>query len=693
MAVQPDFASVRVLVVGKTDESRAASAGDLECVLERLGDGVTIESRSPHEDLAKDLAPDRLDLLVIDGGFGPEAAVLRQLDRLAGFGPPLLVVLPRADDDLALRFFRAGADQCVCVGPDFDDVLCETALELMGDWRAERERGRVEKHVQWLEGLNDAIVNRLPSALVVVAVDDAVVSVNPEASRLFALAPSQAAGCALAHVCPEALYRDAALGDLVASARRGDPAQARRARLYEGERLSRAYDVQAQKLDVEGRVLLVLNDVTASERQAERIDELQRYNANLVQNMNSALVVVDGDARIQFANPMAERLLGRAPGELAGLAIADCFAPQDTGVAMLMRVLETGERVQGAESALLARDGRAVPVGVSCSPLRDAPGRTHGAVAVFQDLSEIKQLERQVVQNEKMASIGQLAAGVAHEINNPVGFIHANLFQLNEYLQDLDGVFDGVEALQQVIARGGLAAEVAEASQALQGIAEKVDLDYLRGDLRKAVEESQEGTERIRHIVRDLRGFSRADNDRSALADINECIESTANIVWTMSRHSVALERDYGEVPRLRCRPMQIKQVVMNLLVNACQAIVERGPDCDVPGEVRVRTRARDGGVWIEVRDNGVGIAPEVQARIFDPFFTTKDVGSGTGLGLSTSYGIVERHRGEIRAASELGVGTTFEVFLPDQGGCDEALADEAPTEDAQQPTSFEGAR
>ncbi|MDP6979048.1 MAG: PAS domain-containing protein [Myxococcota bacterium] len=688
MAAHPHVEAVRILVVGEADESRAASASEFERVLGRIGDGVEIESRSPHEDLAKDFVPDRLDLLVIDGGFGPQAAVLRQLDRLAGFGPPLLVVLPRADDELALRCFRAGADQCVCVGPDFADVLCEAALELIGDWRAERERGRVEKHVEWLEGLNDAIVNRLPAALVVVAADDAVVSVNPEASRLFSLSPSQAQGRALSQVCPEALYRDAALGDLVASARRGDPPQARRARLYDGERLSRAYDVQAQKLDVEGRVLLVLNEVTASERQAERIDELQRYNANLIQNMNSALVVVGPDARIQFANPMAERLLGRSPGELVGLAIADCFAPEDTGLSLLTRALETGERVQGAECALVARDGCAVPVGVSCSPLRDAPGRTRGAVAVFQDLSEIKQLERQVVQNEKMASIGQLAAGVAHEINNPVGFIHANLFQLGEYLQDLEGVFDGVEALQQVIAGGGDAAAVAEASQSLQGVAEKIALDYLRGDLRKAVEESQEGTERIRHIVRDLRGFSRADNDRSALADINECIDSTANIVWTMSRHAVTLVRDYGEVPRLRCRPMQIKQVVMNLLLNACQAIVERGADCDVPGEVRVRTRARDGGVWIEIRDNGVGIPPEVQARIFDPFFTTKDVGSGTGLGLSTSYGIVERHRGEIRAASEPGIGTSFEVFLPNQTNTDEAVVGGAP-----QPTPDEGAR
>ncbi len=680
MAAQPHATTVRIVVLGDMGEARESGSSCASAVLERLGEEARIERRSWREDIAKDLAPEGLDLVVLEVSAMGEGELLRTLDRLAGFGPPLLAILPERDDEFALRLFRAGADQCVCRGPDFAHVLCESALELVRDWRVERERGRVARHVEWLEGLNDAIVNRLPAALVVVAGDDHIVSINPEASRLFSLAPSKATGRDVAEVFPEALYRDAALGDLVASARRGDPVGSRRARLHENGRLTCAYDVQAQKLDDEGRVLLILNDVTASERQAERIDELQRYNANLVQSMNSALLVVDEAGRVQFANPMAERLFELGPGGLSARPLAECFVSGDTRAAQLLTALESGERIQGAESAIVAGDARSIPVAVSCSALRDAPGRTRGAVVVLHDLSEIKQLERQVTQSEKMASIGQLAAGVAHEINNPVGFIHANLFQLGEYLQDLDRVFEAVDNLQQAIARGADREAVERASTGLREAAEQIDLDYVRSDLRKAVEESQEGTERIRHIVRDLRGFSRADDERIARADINECIESTANIVWTMTRHDVNLVRDYGELPRLRCRPMQIKQVVLNLLMNACQAVAERGEQAGGAGEVHVRTRPGDGGIWIEIEDNGVGIPPAVQERIFEPFFTTKEVGTGTGLGLSTSYGIVERHGGALRVSSQPGVGTTFSIFLPEPPeGARVAIVGEAP--------------
>jgi two-component system NtrC family sensor kinase len=402
--------------------------------------------------------------------------------------------------------------------------------------------------------------------------------------------------------------------------------------------------------------------VSERERLARRIAELQHYNENIIQNMNSALLVVDAEGAITFANPTAGRILGAEA--LPGRRIWDWFPTTPREKVLIARTLGRGARFRGAETVVTLADGSLVPIGISCAPLDGVDGSRLGAVAIFQDLSEIKGLQRQALQNEKLASIGQLAAGVAHEINNPMGFIHANLLQMAEYLTDLKKLWEQVQSLQEAV-RSEDPQLIRARSQKLDRAAEEVDAGFIVSDFAKAVRESQEGSERIRHIVQDLRDFSRHDTGEQALADLNQCLDSTANIVWTMMKHSVVLKRDYEELPSLRCYPMQLKQVFMNLLMNAYQAIAERVGGSGETGEIRLRTRRRDAGIAIEVSDTGVGIPPENLGRIFDPFFTTKEVGVGTGLGLSTSFGIAQRHGGTIRVRSEVGEGSTFELFLP----------------------------
>jgi two-component system NtrC family sensor kinase len=325
--------------------------------------------------------------------------------------------------------------------------------------------------------------------------------------------------------------------------------------------------------------------------------------------------------------------------------------------------LERGEKLRGAETMITLAEGRAIPIGLSAAPLRDARGEPDGAIVIFQDLSEIKQLERQLLQREKLASIGQLAAGVAHEINNPMGFIHANLSQLGEYLDDLTRVWESLAELRKVgLSAGGEVRTAAEAAEAVIG---EVDAEFLLRDFGTAVRESLEGAQRIRAIVQDLRSFSHRDSEEKVHADVNKALDSTANIVWTMMKHSVALSKSYAELPPVLCYPMQLQQVFMNLLMNAYQAIEERKAEDGAHGEIRLRTELAGGGVRIAVMDNGIGMTPEVQRRVFDPFFTTKEVGVGTGLGLATSYQIVRRHGGTLSFESQRGVGTTFAVWLP----------------------------
>jgi len=427
--------------------------------------------------------------------------------------------------------------------------------------------------------------------------------------------------------------------------------------------------------------VVVLEQLRRSRAQRERgvaerrIRELKHYNENLIQNLNSALLVIDPDGRVVTGNVMAEKILAAPPGSLAGRMVWDWLAAKPREHSVIGRTLSDGVRWNGAETVMRRDDGEEVPIGISCSPLameseasllEPGPAR-HGAVAIFQDLSEIKLMQRQLLQSEKMASIGQLAAGVAHEINNPMGFIHANLFQMTEYLGDLRQAWECVDELQKAVHGGELDA-IRKASDALATTVRELDLDFVQTDFAKAVRESQEGAERIRHIVRDLRDFSHRDTETCVEADVNQCVDSTVNIAFTMMKHSVVLEKSYCEVPEIRCYPMQLKQVFMNLLVNAYQAIEEKFGDSGELGEIHVATECRGDQLVVTVRDSGAGIAPGDLNRIFDPFFTTKAVGAGTGLGLATSYNIVGRHDGKILVESTLGEGTTFEVWLPLEG-------------------------
>ncbi|MDE1545139.1 bacteriohemerythrin [Dechloromonas agitata] len=274
--------------------------------------------------------------------------------------------------------------------------------------------------------------------------------------------------------------------------------------------------------------------------------------------------------------------------------------------------------------------------------------------ALEELLARVEEAQQQLLQSEKMAAIGQLAAGVAHEINNPVGFVNSNLGTLKTYIGQLFAVIDAYEAASA----GGDPGQVAAARQ-------KADLDFLREDLPSLLAESQEGLGRVTKIVQDLKDFSRVDQAEYQLADLNHALESTLNVVWNELKYKAEIVRELGEIPEVECIPAQINQVFMNLLVNAAQAI-------DTRGRITVRSGQENGHVWFEVADTGKGMSPEVCKRVFEPFFTTKPVGQGTGLGLSISYDIiVKKHHGRFDVSSTPGEGTTFRLWLPLRGDRD----------------------
>lgn len=258
-----------------------------------------------------------------------------------------------------------------------------------------------------------------------------------------------------------------------------------------------------------------------------------------------------------------------------------------------------------------------------------------------------------LVQTEKMAAIGHLAAGVAHEINNPIGYIFANFGVLEEYVERLFRILTAYEEAEPALLGTAHA-------EKLRAIREAVEIDYLKEDIPALMTESREGIVRVRKIVQDLKDFSRASSSQEwTWANIHQGLDSTLNIVNNEIKYKAEVVREYGDVPEIECLPGELNQVFLNLLMNAADAVDKPG------GCIKLSTGASAESVWIAVEDNGSGIAPEVIGRVFDPFFTTKPIGKGTGLGLSLSYGIVQKHGGTIVAESTPGERTCFTVTLP----------------------------
>ncbi|WNB77980.1 ATP-binding protein [Methylomonas koyamae] len=266
---------------------------------------------------------------------------------------------------------------------------------------------------------------------------------------------------------------------------------------------------------------------------------------------------------------------------------------------------------------------------------------------------QLQDIQAQLLQSEKMSSIGQLAAGVAHEINNPVGFVKSNLNTLKRYIADLLDLADAYQKAEAAVADAGLLT-------AIGAVKRRIDLDYLRRDAPELLEESLDGINRVTKIVQDLKDFSypQRNNDAWQWADLHAGLDSALNIVYNELKYKADVVKRYGELPLVNCLPSQLNQVFVNLLVNAAYAI-------DKHGVITVATGSAGDKVWIEIGDTGCGMTDEQLSRIFDAFYTTKPVGKGTGLGLTISYGIVKKHGGEITVRSSIGSGTTLRIELP----------------------------
>jgi PAS domain S-box-containing protein len=385
--------------------------------------------------------------------------------------------------------------------------------------------------------------------------------------------------------------------------------------------------------------------------------------------------VPTGDGTMTFVSDNASRLLAYKPEDMVSDPSFwfDHIHPDDIATIFSSFAQLFTEGQHAYEYRFRANDGRYLWMHDSLRLIRDAEGKPLEVVGSLTDITERKRMEEalakkgqeqallisqlqeaqaQLLQSEKMASIGQLAAGIAHEINNPVGFINSNMGSLKNYVGTLCDLVEALDqSLQSVPGQPEMKAKVAE-------LKKQADYAFLKDDVADLVRESLDGLKRVRDIVQSLKDFAHIGQTDWHLADLHEGLDSTLLIANNEIKHKATVTKEYGKLPPVKCLASQLNQVFMNLLINASQAIT-------ADGVITIRTGCIKDWVWVEIGDNGAGIPPEVLTRIFDPFFTTKPVGKGTGLGLSLSYNIVHKHGGRIEVSSEVGKGTRFTVHLP----------------------------
>jgi PAS domain S-box-containing protein len=431
--------------------------------------------------------------------------------------------------------------------------------------------------------------------------------------------------------------------------------------------------------------MAIKDDVTERRRVERALLESEQKFRVMSASAQDAIVMIDNEGNVTFWNAAAEKIFGYAAQEAIGADLHQLIAPprfHDDFRKGFAHFRQSGAgNVVGTtrELAALHKDGHEFSVELSLSAVQ-IDGKWQ-AIGIMRDITKRKQVEAQVIaqyehvagintqlveanqqleqaksqllQSEKMAAIGLLAAGVAHEINNPVGYVNSNLGTLEKYLADIFVALDKYDSMEVLLDAGSPLREE------LRQLRSRVDLDYLRTDIKALIAESHQGLERIKKIILDLKDFSRSEVDEQWVwADVHHGLDTTLNVVWNELKYKCEVVKEYGDLPDIWCLPSQLNQVFMNLLVNAAQAI-------EVRGRITIRTGSEGERVWIEVGDTGKGIPPQNIPRLFDPFFTTKPVGMGTGLGLSVSYKIVEKHQGRIEVHSEVGKGTTFRIWLP----------------------------
>ena len=406
-------------------------------------------------------------------------------------------------------------------------------------------------------------------------------------------------------------------------------------------------------------------DITARKQAEELLRESERKYRNLYESMTDAFAQLDLQGRVQEFNQAFQRMLGYSREELLGLRCHDLTPAK-------WRALETkivDEQVVARgysevyEKEFQKKDGTTFPVELRMILMRDEAGRPEGMWAIVRDISERKAMEWELHQAQRLESVGQLAAGIAHEINTPIQYVGDNLRFIEDAFKTRQAVLTQYEELRQAAAAGSVPPVLLE--QLAQTLSD-ADWDYLSGEVPRAVAQSLDGVERVATIVRAMKEFAHPGRKEKSAADLNRALGNALIVARNEIKYVADVETDYGELPPVMCLIAEINQVFLNLLINAAHAIREVMKESEKKGKIHVRTRQVEDRAEISISDTGCGIPDAIRAKIFDPFFTTKGVGRGSGQGLTIARSIVvEKHGGALTFEPNVPQGTTFVISLP----------------------------
>lgn len=408
--------------------------------------------------------------------------------------------------------------------------------------------------------------------------------------------------------------------------------------------------------------VVTFQDIT----ERKQIEERLRFLSTFVAQASEGMVVTDLDERILVANEAWTTMHGySSPSELLGRPLHICHNQDQLENEIphfIEEVMEEG--CCRAEVGHKRRDGTVFATQMSTTLLKNQDGKPVAMLSIAVDITERKRMERELLQAQKLESVGQLAAGIAHEINTPIQFIGDNIRFLSDSIGDLLKLVEGYRE----ILSGGKGDGHANAAEKIQNIEQQTDLPFLEEEMPRAMEQSLDGVQRVSKIVRAMKEFSHPDVTEKTPTDINKAIETTITVAQSEWRYVAEMVTNFdSSLPQVLCFPGEFNQVVLNMIINAAHAISEAGGgESDTKGTITVATCRIDDSVEIRISDTGAGIPEKARSKIFDPLFTTKEVGKGTGHGLAIAHSVVvDKHGGTLNFESEVGQGTTFIIRLP----------------------------
>jgi PAS domain S-box-containing protein len=416
----------------------------------------------------------------------------------------------------------------------------------------------------------------------------------------------------------------------------------------------------------------IVGDITERRKTEHEFYQLHLQIQMILDSAGEGILGADREGRIIFANPAAAKMLGTRPEELIGKSTDDEIrythcdgkpCPREENP--LIKTIEDGQIRHLNNDLFWNRTGSSFPVQCTCTPIREGADIL-GTVLTFADITERRLLETQLSQAQKLESIGQLAAGIAHEINTPTQYIGDNTHFLQDAFDGLYPILLSCKALAAAKESSAVAIPSADMLESLR----RSDIDYLLQEIPLAIEQSLEGVERVSKIVQSMKEFSHPGANIKQAVNLNRAIESTLTVARNEWKYVAELQLDLApDLPPVMCLPGDLNQVFLNLIVNSAHAMEAKlGESPQQKGTLTVRTRHAGDNVAVQIQDTGTGIAPNIQNRVYDPFFTTKKVGRGTGQGLAIARSIVvDRHGGDISFETEMGQGTTFTISIPIQ--------------------------